>query len=102
LKSPYTVSAHPGVQLGVPPAKSVSSQRRGRGLGAHGHDAGHERRGHLDSIPVPKEDKMVETVTFPRRLGGRRRQGRVQDLSFFYGTHRVLKNITLWAWRKKK
>jgi phosphate ABC transporter permease subunit PstA len=94
--------AHTGVQLGVPPAKGVSSQRRRRGLGAHGHDLGHERRGHLDSISVPKEDKMVETLNVtPDVLAGAAVKARVQDLSFYYGTHRVLKNITLSVAEKK-
>jgi phosphate transport system permease protein len=73
LKSPYTVLPIQAFNWVSRPQKAFHLERRGRGVGAHGDDARHERRGHLDSIPVPKEDKMVDPLVSPNVLDGARR-----------------------------
>jgi phosphate transport system ATP-binding protein len=55
----------------------------------------------MDSISVPKEDKMVETLVPPNVLAGAPVKAEVTDLSFYYGTLQVLKNITLAIPEKK-
>src|SRR3990172_847116 len=52
--------ADPDVQLGLPSPTGISSQCRGRGTGADGHDPCHEWPGHLHSLPLSETHQVVK------------------------------------------
>ncbi|MBI3059245.1 MAG: phosphate ABC transporter ATP-binding protein [Deltaproteobacteria bacterium] len=86
--------ADPNVQLGLPSPTGISSQCRGRGTGADGHDPRHERPGHLHSLPLSETHQVVKVNShseskenFPII--------QVTDLDVHYGSTRALKSISV-------
>src|SRR3972149_9416864 len=57
---PLSGHADPDVQLGLPSPTGSSSQRRGRGTGADGHDPRHEWASHLHSLPLSETHQVVK------------------------------------------